>query len=205
VYTCRNHYGSEVEATDDAEVIAAVSAGDRDAFRLLVDRYGALAQRTARLLGAGADADDVVQESFVRAYRALPTFRAGEPFRPWLLRIVVNQAHNAHRGRTRAEAAIGRLAGLRDPLPADAPADAAISGERRRDLLAALARLRPTDREVLTLRFLLELSEAETATALDVAPGTVKSRTARSLGRLRDAMNDRTRPDDRIGQEVRDA
>src|ERR1051326_8502897 len=53
--------GTEVRDLDDAEVVAAVTAGDRDAFRLLVERYGALAQRTAVLLGAGYDADDVVQ------------------------------------------------------------------------------------------------------------------------------------------------
>ena len=78
-------------ATDDADVIARVLAGERDLFRVLVARYGAIAQRTAVLCGAGVDADDVVQEAFVAAYRALRRFRTDAPFRPWLLQIVVNQ------------------------------------------------------------------------------------------------------------------
>jgi RNA polymerase sigma-70 factor (ECF subfamily) len=174
-------------------VIAAVTGGDRDAFRLLVERYSALAQRTAVLLGAGSDADDVVQESFVRAYHALPGFRRGAPFRPWLLRIVVNQAHNARRGRSRAQVVLDRLVPGYEEAVGDEPAEAALSGERRRELVAALGTLRTADREVLTLRFLLDLSEAETAAALGVAPGTVKSRTARALRRLRAALEQRVR------------
>jgi RNA polymerase sigma-70 factor (ECF subfamily) len=182
--------GVEVRDLDDAEVVAAVTAGDRDAFRLLVERYGALAQRTAVLLGAGCDADDVVQEAFVRAYRALPRFRRGEPFRPWLLRIVVNQAHNAHRGRSRAQSALDRAAAWPPATVGDEPADAAVAGEQRDELLAALGGLKPADREVLALRFLLDLSEEETATALGVAKGTVKSRTARALQRLRSRLGE---------------
>ena len=91
------HTTYEGNDTDDAEVIARVTAGERDLFRVLVVRYSALAQRTAILCGAGSDADDVVQEAFVSAYTALSRFRTREAFRPWLLRIVVNQAHNTTR------------------------------------------------------------------------------------------------------------
>lgn len=178
---------------DDAEVVAAVTAGDRDAFRVLVERYGALAQRTAVLLGAGCDADDVVQEAFVRAYRALPGFQRGQPLRPWLLRIVVNQAHNARRGRSRAQSALDRAAAWSVDTTGDDPADAAVAAELRAELLGALGALRPTDREVLALRFLLDLSEEETATALAVARGTVKSRTARALQRLRARLDEEAR------------
>src|SRR5258707_1654576 len=96
--------------TDDADVIDRVVAGDRDLFRILVARYGVLAKRTAVLCGAGDDADDVVQEAFVAAYRALPRFRTGEPFRPWLMRIVVNRTHNAVRSRQRVQALADRAA-----------------------------------------------------------------------------------------------
>jgi len=174
--------------TDDAEAVARVLAGERDAFRVLVVRYGALAQRTALLCGAGADADDVVQEAFVAAYRALPGFRAGDPVRPWLLRIVVNRARNAVRGRQRSRALADRAAlGYSDVL-GDAPVDGALSAERRAELVRALGALRPPDREILVLRYLLDLSEADAATALGLARGTVKSRTARALGRLRGVL-----------------
>jgi RNA polymerase sigma-70 factor (ECF subfamily) len=169
-------------------VIARVTAGERDLFRILVARYGALAQRTAVLCGAGVDADDVVQEAFVAAYRALPRFRAGEPFRPWLLRIVVNQARNAVRTRQRAHALVDRAAAWHDDVLGDEPASNALTVERRAALVLALGELRAPDREILALRFLLDLSEAETATALQLPKGTVKSRTARALVRLRGAL-----------------
>jgi RNA polymerase sigma factor (sigma-70 family) len=167
-----------------------VGAGERDLFRILVARYGALAQRTALLCGAGIDADDVVQEAFVAAYRALSRFRPGEPFRPWLLRIVVNRAHNAVRGRQRARALVDRAAIWHNDAPGDEPASNALSVERRDALVRALGELRAPDREILALRYLLDLSEAETATALKLPKGTVKSRTARALGRLRGTLAD---------------
>jgi RNA polymerase sigma factor (sigma-70 family) len=176
--------------TDDAEVIARVAAGERDLFRVLVARYGTLAQRTAVLCGAGADADDVVQEAFVAAYRSLPRFRAGEPFRPWLLRIVVNRARNAVRGRQRARALVDRAAAWHTEVLGDEPAAGALSAERRAALVRALGGLRAADREILALRYLLDLSEAETAVALKLPKGTVKSRTARALERLRVLLAD---------------
>lgn len=177
-------------ATDDADVIARVLAGERDLFRVLVARYGAIAQRTAVLCGAGVDADDVVQEAFVAAYRALRRFRTDAPFRPWLLQIVVNQTHNVVRGRQRARALADRAALGHVDVIGDEPATNALSVERRAALLQALAELRTTDREILVLRYLLDLSEAETATALGLPKGTVKSRTARALDRLRGVLAD---------------
>ena len=174
--------------TDDADVIARVTAGERDLFRILVARYGALAQRTAILCGAGSDADDVVQEAFVSAYKALPRFRTSEAFRPWLLRIVVNQTHNTIRARQRARILAHRAASWHDDVLGDQPATNALSVERRTTLVRALGELRAADREVLALRYLLDLSEAETATALGLPKGTVKSRTARAVDRLRDVL-----------------
>jgi RNA polymerase sigma-70 factor, ECF subfamily len=174
--------------TDDADVIARVVAGDRDLFRILVVRYGVLAKRTAVLCGAGDDADDVVQEAFVAAYRALPRFRTDEPFRPWLTRIVVNRSHNAVRSRQRAQALADRTAQWHNGVLDDDPAVGALSAERRSVLVQALGHLRVMDREILVLRYLLDLSEAETAAALKLPRGTVKSRTARALDRLRGAL-----------------
>ena len=84
---------------EDAEILARVRGGDRDAYAELVRRHAPVAMRTAALLGAGGDAEDVVQEAFVKAYAALDRFRPGAPFRPWLLRIVANETRNLHRVR----------------------------------------------------------------------------------------------------------
>ena len=86
---------------DEAEVLARVRAGDRDAYAELVRRHAPTAVRTAALLGAGAEAEDVVQEAFVKAYAGLGRFRTGSAFRPWLLQIVANETRNLHRAAGR--------------------------------------------------------------------------------------------------------
>ncbi len=149
--------------------------------------YQGIAFRTAYLLtGSAADAEDAAQSGFVKAWRALPRFRAGSPFRPWLLRIVANEAHNRRRSAGRAYALQLRVA-TTEPSgdAAPSPEGAALGREQRQALVAAVQRLDERDRDILTCRYLLELSEEETATVLDVRRGTVKSRTARALARLR--------------------
>ncbi len=172
-------------------MIARVLAGERDLFRILVARYGVLAKRTALLCGAGDEADDVVQEAFVAAYQALPRFRSKEPFRPWLLRIVVNRARNVVRGRNRAQTLAERVTGWDHGTLEWDPAALALNAQTRDVLVAALGRLSEADREILALRFLLDLSEADAAMALRLPKGTVKSRTARALQRLRVVLGDR--------------
>jgi RNA polymerase sigma-70 factor (ECF subfamily) len=137
----------------------------------------------AAVIAGPADADDIAQEAFVKAYRALDRFREGAAFRPWLLQIVANEARNHRRSSGRRT----RLALRLRPVEEHGPAaeDAAIVASRRAALLNALDALPERDRLVLSCRFLLGLSEAETASALDCASGTVKSRTSRALGRLR--------------------
>jgi RNA polymerase sigma-70 factor (ECF subfamily) len=156
-----------------------------------VRRYQDVALRTAHLVCPETDADDAVQDAFLKAYAALGRFRDGAPVRPWLLRIVTNEARNRRRsaGR-RAGLALRAAAATGDPGGAAVPGPEAevIAAETRRELLAALGTLRDDDREVLGARFLLCLSEAETAETLGIPRGTVKSRTARSLGRLREAL-----------------
>ena len=172
-------------------VLARVRAGDTAAYAELVTRHAPMARRLAVLSGAGSDADDVVQEAFVKAYRSLSSFRDGADFRPWLLRIVVNETRNLHRGRTRrvdrelrVVRASARLESVADP------AEAAVGADRRESLLAAIATL-PTDlREIVTCRYLLELTESETAQALAIPHGTVKSRLSRGLARLREELCD---------------
>ena len=170
---------------EDAELVEEARRGDARAYEELVRRYQDVAARTAYLV-AGAEVEDIVQEAFVKAYRALGRFRAGSPFRPWILRIVANEARNRRRAAGRRARLELRVAGDRPSGDAAPSPEATVMEEdERRMVLEAVNRLREKDRLVIGYRFFLELSERETAEALGVRPGTVKSRTARSLARLR--------------------
>ncbi|MGH3760110.1 RNA polymerase sigma factor [Actinophytocola sp.] len=163
--------------------MARSRAGEQDAYALLVARYGALAHRTAYLLGAGDDAEDVVQEAFVKAYRGLGSFRDGAPFRPWLLRIVANETSNLHRGRRRRLALELRLA--ESDVTAAEPEREAVAADARARVLAAVNAMSYRDRQVLACRYFLDLSEAETAEVLAWPRGSVKSRLSRAIVKLR--------------------
>ena len=173
-------------AIDDADAVARSRDGDLDAYAVLVARYTLRAHRAAWLLGAGEDADDVVQEAFVKAFRGLPKFRSGEPFAPWLVSIVANETKNLLRSRHRRNALTLRLSALEpDAATPDTPFEEAVAGERRTRLLAAVNALPDRERQALICRYFLDLSEAETAQVLRWPLGSVKSRTSRALGRLR--------------------
>ena len=173
---------------EDAELIARARDGDVAAYEAIVRRYQDVAIRTAHLICPETDADDAVQEAFIKAFDALPRFRAGAPIRPWLLRIVANEARNRRRSAGRRQGLALRAADDAPPRTAPGPEQIVMAAEQRTELLAALATLRDDDREVLGARFLLDLSEAETAETLGIPRGTVKSRTSRALGRLREAL-----------------
>lgn len=175
------------DASDDADLVGRVRAGDTDAYAVLVRRHARAAMRAATLLGAGSDAEDVVQEALVKAYRSLGSFRADRPFRPWLLRIVANEARNAHRSAVRRTGREERQA--RD-LWAELldPAAAVVDREDKARLLAAVAGLPDRLRPVVACRYLLELDEADTAVVLGLPRGTVKSRLSRGLARLREDL-----------------
>ena len=128
-------------------------------------RIRRIAFRTAYLLtGSADDAEEATQTGFVKAWKALPRFRPGAEFRPWLLRIVVNEAHNRRRSGKRREA-LGLRAAVEvasgDAVPS--PEALALREEQRQELLAAVNRLDDRDRDVLACRYFLELSEEETA------------------------------------------
>ena len=162
-------------------------AGDTDAYAVLVRRHAAVAMRTAALLGAGSDTEDVVQEALVKAYRSLGRFHLDRPFRPWLLRIVANEARNAHRSAVRRSAREERDARALTTWLDDVSVDVT-DREAKEQVLAAVGRLSDPLRRVVVCRYLLELDEAETAVVLGVPRGTVKSRLSRGLGRLRDDL-----------------
>ena len=175
---------------EDAELIELARGGDVRAYGDLVERYREVAFRTAYLIARNAaDAEEAAQDAFVKAYYALDRFRTTEPFRPWILRIVSNEARNARRSAARRERLALRSAERRGPGGAAPSSDAAaIAHETRAALIAALETLSERDRMVIGYRYLLDLSEAETAVALGIRPGTVKSRLSRALARLREGL-----------------
>jgi RNA polymerase sigma factor (sigma-70 family) len=184
-----------VEAAPEREfdLIERARDGDVSAFEALVRAHQAVAFRTAWVASGGADdAEDAAQEGFMKAFAALPRFRPDAPFRPWLLTIVANEARNRRRSAGRREAlalrAPAAMAGDSEFEPS--PEAAILANERRAALLDVLRGLQAADREVISYRYLLELSEAETAAALGVPVGTAKSRLSRAMDRLRSAMAD---------------
>jgi RNA polymerase sigma-70 factor, ECF subfamily len=175
---------------EEQELVERARRGDVDAYEQLIRRFQDLAGRTAYVItGSAADAQDAVQEALVKAYAGLSGFREGSPFRPWLLRIVANEAINRRRAAHRTVRLTLRAAEGRpweDAAPS--PEGAALARETQRELVAAMGRLKPEDRLVIAYRYWFDLSEAEMATALGCARGTVKSRLSRALRRLRSAL-----------------
>jgi RNA polymerase sigma factor (sigma-70 family) len=170
-------------------LVARAKRGDAAAYEELVRMHQGIAFRVAYVVaGERGDAEEAVQDGFVKAYRALGRFRVGAPFRPWLLRIVANEARNRRRSAGRRAGLALRAAAAASGDAAPSPEAAALSRERSAGLVAGLGRLDERDREVLVHRFLLGLGEEETAAALGVRRGTVKSRTSRALDRLRNLV-----------------
>lgn len=172
--------------SEDAELAARARDGDVGAFEELVTRYQGIAFRVAWLVVRNqGDAEDAVQDAFVKAYYAMPRFHPGASFRPWILRIVANEARNRARSSRRRDGLALRLTAHETTSPEPAPETEVLDRADAEALIAALDRLPERDRLVVAYRYLFEMSEAETAEALDVRPGTVKSRLSRALVRLR--------------------
>jgi RNA polymerase sigma-70 factor, ECF subfamily len=172
---------------DYSGLLARAKRGDTAAYEEIVKSYQQIAFRTAYVItGSAADAEDAAQEGFVKAYRALGSFRTGADPRPWLLRIVANEARNRVRSSQRRRGLELRLIeGFRPGDAAPSPEAAAVATEDRRRLLDLVNALGEEDRLVISSRYFLELSGEETAAALGIPEGTVKSRLSRALTRLR--------------------
>lgn len=181
---------AEGRRLDEHALVEHSRTGDEDAYAQLVRQYQTLAFHTAWLItGSAPDAEEAVQDAFVKAYTALNRFHSGAPFRPWFLRIVANEARNRRVSAGRRVALTLRAEAL---APVDAPLSpeaVALAGEERTTLLYALNTLRDDDRQVIACRYFLDLSEAETAAVLDCPRGTVKSRLSRAIARLRVALD----------------
>lgn len=188
--TQRSAAAGDSGSMDEPTLVRRAQAGDRTAFGAIVRAHQAAALRLATIIcGDSTEAYDIVQDSFVKAFHALPDVRSTESLRPWLMRIVANHAKNARRSRARRDARVDRQIRLRvdDPPTTDDIVLTAVAAER---LCGAVGRLSDDDRHVIACRYFAGLSEAETASTLGVAKGTVKSRTARALGRLRAELGD---------------
>jgi len=179
----------EARPLDDIGLVRAAQGGDMQAYEELVRRYQDLAFRCAFLVVRNAeDANDVTQDAFVRAFAALPRFRADAAIRPWLLAIVSNQARNHRRSRRRREGLVLRAGEDAPRGDAASAEESVLDRERRAELLAAIEGLREEDREVISLRWFAELNEAEMAALLHRPSGTIKSRLSRAMQRLRVAL-----------------
>jgi len=169
-------------------LIGRAKEGDASAFEELVLRYQEAAFRAAFLvLRDAAEAEDAAQEGLMKVYRALGRFRAGSAFRPWLLKIVINQALTMAKSSRRRTAVVEKLATKADPMSFTID-EAVMDAERSRLVWSALEALREQERVVVYLRYFLALPEKELAEYLGCAPGTVKSRLHRALGKLRDVI-----------------
>lgn len=168
----------------DGELAGRARHGDADAFAELVRRHEASAIRIASLICGSAHAEDATQEAFVRAYRSLHRFDTEREFRPWFIRILTNVAKNAVRSERRyldVTLRAPRFEATEDP-------DTVAAAEQRAIVLHALLALPERDRLILACRWFEEMSEKDIALALDIKPGTVKSRLSRAMDRLRDQL-----------------
>jgi RNA polymerase sigma-70 factor, ECF subfamily len=184
-----------MEPGREAALVRAAQQGDQAAFAQIVRGHQRGVYRVAYALTPNAtDADDLAQETFVRAYQALGRFRADEPLRPWLARITVNLAYSLHRRRRRRpETSIEPLleAGRQWAAGGDDPSEQAAAAEGRRRLARAYDDLSPEHRVVLSLRVVEDLSYDEIARMLNVPVGTVMSRLSRARAELRRRLPER--------------
>jgi len=167
----------------DQQLVERAQRGDKKAFELLVVKYQRkLARLLSRFIRDASEVEDVTQEAFIKAYRALPSFRGDSAFRTWLHRVAINVVRTSH-------AKQGRLRRLfhdeppPDPPSGEEPLDAALA--RRQAIDRALAALPDDLRVAVTLRDLQGLDYKEIAAALDVPVGTVESRIFRARQKLK--------------------
>jgi RNA polymerase sigma-70 factor, ECF subfamily len=174
----------------ESDWIERASHGDTDAYAQLMRRHQQVAFRTAYvILRSPAEAEEATQDAFLKAYRALDRFERGAAFRPWLLRIVANEARNRRR-------AIGRRLRLRTRAAAEIPSGGAapspeaelLESEQRAQLLAAIDGLREDERVAVIGRYFIGLTDEETAAVLGVPRSTVKMRVWRGVEHLREQL-----------------
>lgn len=195
----------DLSAPTDQELVARVLAGDQDAFTGLVTRYKDYVYTIAvRIVGNEEDADDVAQETFVRAYKALGRFRGDSKFSSWLYRIAVNRSLTHLKRRKRRgvsvdiEAGPHVEAGAVDTERQSTPEELVLGDELRHRVRDAVDELPPQYRAVVTLFYLEEKSYKEVSAVLGIPMGTLKTHLYRARAMLRTILIRRQLQDGRV-------
>jgi len=183
----------------DGEFVERITAGDQAAFALLMRKYNRVLFRTARaILRDDAEAEDALQEGYLAAYRAMPSFRGDARLSTWLVRIVANQALARRRKLVRSAEVIslegpasGEAEGFAESGSSDpgTPERATLRGETRRLIETSIDALPEAFRAVFILRAVEEMSVEEVAASLEIPEATVRSRHFRARGMLREALS----------------
>ena len=182
----------------DAEAVARVRSGETDAFRLLVERHTNAVYRLAcRMTGNAYDAEDVVQETFLRAFRRLDDFEARSQFGSWLHRIAANCSYDLLRARAREKARRHAVEGddaepIENSLPSPAPGPErlAAGGELRRRVQAAMERMSALERAAFTLRHLEGRTIAEIQALLGLDTSAAKQSIFRAVRKVRQVLGE---------------
>ena len=184
----------------DALLVERVKQGDQRAFALLVAKYERRVQRLlSRLVRDSAEIEDITQEAFIKAYRALPQFRGESAFYTWLYRIAINTAKNYLATKSRRPVTVGEFQGaddgeffdLGDVVEDNNTPDAVLHSRQVAEAVNAAIEALPEDlKAAITLREIEGLSYEEIAQAMDCPIGTVRSR----IFRAREALAQRLRP-----------
>jgi RNA polymerase sigma-70 factor (ECF subfamily) len=180
--------GYHAEEMTDAMLVRASLAGDTSAFAILVDRHARVSLRFAtRMLGSRQDAEDVAQETFVRAHRALARYDEHMSFRTWLMSILINRCRTAllHRHRRLSRVVLDEQA-VGDASVESGAADAALRDAIER----ALTKLDPDQREAFLLKHVESLSYEEMAAATGVGISALKMRVRRACERLQTLLEE---------------
>jgi RNA polymerase sigma-70 factor (ECF subfamily) len=183
----------ELRESDDAALVASAADGDRRAFRELMDRYIDDVSRTvAGMLGAGQEVDDIVQDAFIRLYRALPTFRGDASVKTYVTRIAINRSLDELRARKRRRwlRPWEEVDGQQEMAGETFASDETELSDRDRLLRQAVDTLPDGQRAVVVLRMIEEYSTEETADILGIAYGTVLSRLKRGLDKLKQTLSE---------------
>ena len=172
---------------NDDEAIGQCKEGHRDAFRHLVDRYKDVLFGTAVLMtGNRAVSEEIVQEALLSAWRGIGGFKSGRPFKPWVVRILVNEVLTRQRRKSIPTIPLAEL----EPGSVPSETDEAEAFEGRAIVRQAVAGLVPEQKQVVVLRYFAELTVPEVARSIGVREGTVKSRLHRALARLRESLEE---------------
>ena len=173
--------------TEDQAVMRC-QHGERDAFRYLVERYQDIVFGTAyNMTRNRALAEELAQDAFLSAWKGIRSFRRGRPFKPGLMRILVNTVMAHRRKRTVDTTPIGESE-VEEESDAENPEDAAESRSEQQVLQRAIGELSPDHRQVVALRYFADMTVPEVARASGLAEGTVKSRLFRAHQALRQQL-----------------